>query len=315
MKWFFKLPRKQAAILALIFCNIIWGAASPIFKWSLQDIPLFVLAYFRFFIASILLFPIASRNSLIIHRQDWGKILGFALSGVTFNITFFFLGLKLAPSINAPIIASAGPIFLLLASIIFLKENPKRKKIIGMLISLLGVFVIIGRPLIENGFAISGMLGNIFILMATFGAVGHTIFCKQLSHKYPANTITFWAFIIGTVTFLPFFINESLSTPWIINLDIRGYVGLVFGSVLSSFIAYSLYSWAIARIDASEAGIFTYIDPVAATIIAIPLLGEIPTPLFILGTLFVFGGIFVAEGRLHYHPFHRLRYEPDSINP
>lgn len=307
MKWIDGLSKKQVAILALILANIIWGAASPIFKWALQDIPLFTLAYFRFFGASILLFPLAARRNLIIQKVDWLKLVGLAFSGITINIIFFFLGLTKAPSINAPIIASSGPILLILASIIFLKERPKRKTLIGTSVSLIGVVTIIARPLLEAGFDFSAVAGNLFFLIATVGAVAHTILAKELVEHYSAWVLTFWAFVIGSFTFLPFFVAETVTNAGLVTLDIRGWTGLIFGILLSSTLAYSIYQWAIKQIHASEVGVFTYIDPVIATVIAIPLLGEVITPLFILGSFFVFAGIFVAEGRFHYHPLHRLR--------
>jgi drug/metabolite transporter (DMT)-like permease len=65
--------------------------------------------------------------------------------------------------------------------------------------------------------------------------------------------------------------------------------------------------YGISKIDAQEVGIFSYIDPIVAVLIAVPLLSEYPTPLFFVGSLFVFTGIFLAEKRLHWHPFHRIR--------
>jgi drug/metabolite transporter (DMT)-like permease len=208
------------------------------------------------------------------------------------NITFFFLGLKIAPSINAPIIASSGPIILILSSIFFLKEHPRRKTIIGTLVSLIGVFIIIARPLFEEGFDFSAVTGNLFFLFATIGAVGHTIIYKEIASKYSALVLTFWSFILGSLTFFPLFVWEMIASSGFASLDIRGVTGLVFGILLSSTFAYSIWAWAMKNIDASEAGLFTYIDPVVATIIAIPLLGEVVTPLFILGSFFVFAGIF-----------------------
>src|SRR3989337_1766625 len=91
----------QKAILALILANIIWGATPPIFKWSLTNIEPFTLAFLRFFIGALILFPLIS-GSLEIKRRDWGKLLLLSLFGITINISFFFLGLERAPSINAP---------------------------------------------------------------------------------------------------------------------------------------------------------------------------------------------------------------------
>lgn len=306
MNWFRSLPPKKAAILALIIANIIWGAASPIFKWSLTNISLFTLAYFRFFVSSLILLPFVLKYNLAIAKKDWLTLLFISLSGISINITFFFLGLKYAPSINAPIISSSGPIILIIAAIIFLHEKPRHKTILGTCVSLIGVLIIIARPLFEEGFDFSAVSGNVFFLLATIGAVVHTIFYKEIGNKYSALVITFWSFIIGSLTFFPFFTYEMVTGPGFSTLDIRGITGLVFGIFLSSTFAYLIWAWAMKRIDASEAGLFTYIDPVIAAFIAVPLLGELITPLFVLGSLFVFLGIFIAEGRLHYHPLHKL---------
>lgn len=307
MKKLFTLPPKQLAVLALITANIIWGAASPIFKWSLVNVPIFVMAYLRFFGALLLLIPFVWKTDLKIHRHDWLPIIGIAFFGITVNITFFFLGLKNAPSVNAPIIASSGPIFLIFFSCVFLKEKLKTKTLIGTLISLFGVIVIVSRSLFEQGFAWSTTIGNLFFVLATLGAVAHTIFSKEMLHKYSPFAITFWSFVIGALTFFPLFFIQMQSSSWQNIFVGKGLVGLLFGIILSSTLAYFLYEWGVEKIHASEVGVFTYIDPVIAAVIAIPLLGEVITPLFILGSCLVFVGIFISEGRIHYHPFHKLR--------
>lgn len=296
--------KRNQAILALIIANIIWGAASPIFKLALQNITPFTLAFLRFFGASLLLLPFAYRN-LFIKRQDIKNLILLSIFGITVNITFFFFGLKLAPSINAPIIGSTGPIFGFIASILFLREKPKLKTLFGIIISLTGILTIILQPILTEG--INGqILGNLFFIIAMLGAVGHSIFSKKIMEKYSALTITFWSFVIGSLTFFPLFVMETIQTNPLATLDMRGYSGLMFGIFLSSALGYFLFEWGLKQISSQEVGIFTYIDPLAATIIAIPLLGEYITPIFIIGSLFVFTGIFISEGRLHWHPIHKF---------
>lgn len=293
------------AILALIAANIIWGAASPIFKLALQNIPPFALAFLRFFGAAMILFPFTVANPWI-KREDWLKLFLLSFFGITVNITFFFLGLKFAPSINAPIISSAGPVFIYLFSIFFLHEKSHFKVMLGTVVSLLGVLTIVGEPLLTDGLK-GEVLGNLFFVLATLGAVAHAVICKEVSSKYSASAITFWSFFIGSLTFLPFFIWEMATIHPFDTIDYRGLVGLGFGILLSSAAAYSLFDWGLKRIDAQEAGLFYYIDPIVAAMIAIPLLGEVITSLFLLGSFLVFAGIFIAEGRIHYHPLHKLR--------
>jgi drug/metabolite transporter (DMT)-like permease len=301
----FSKNEHNQAIVALIIANIIWGAASPIFKLALQNIPPFTLAYLRFMGASLLLFPFAFKN-LWIDRKDWFNLLLLSIFGITINITFFFFGLKYAPSINAPIVASSGPVLGYIGSIFLLHEKPHFKVLIGMVVSLIGVLIIVGQPLLDHGMK-GEILGNLFFVLAMLGAVGHSILAKKVMPKYPTVTTTFWSFLIGGLTFFPFFVHDLFTLDPFSYLDYRGIIGLVFGIFLSSALAYYLFDWGIKKINAQEIGLFTYIDPIIAIIIAMPLLGEKLSPVFILGSIFVFFGIFIAEGRLHYHPFHKLK--------
>lgn len=291
-------------VLALIIANIIWGAAAPIFKLSLQNIPPFNLAFLRFFGASLLLYPFAMRAGKI-ERRDIPLLILISLFGITLNISFFFWGLMSAPSINATIIASSGPVFLCLGGILFLNEKPKKKVLGGLLVSLLGVLIIIGQPVFTQGFN-GQLLGNIFFLLSTIFHIIYTLLCKKILYKYSTFLITYWTFLIGSLTFFPFFLFETVTVNPLFSLDVRGVLGIVFGIFLSSALAYFLYDWGLKRISSQEIGIFAYLDPLTATVIAIPLLGESVTSIFLIGSAFIFGGIAIAENRLHYHPFHKI---------
>lgn len=304
MPWF-KAGHFKTAVLALIIANIIWGAAPPIFKWALQDIGPYSLAFLRFFIATIIIIPFSYKH-LRVKKEDIAEVFLIGFLGVTLNIAFFFLGLQYAPSINASIIGSAGPIFLILFAFIFLREKPKKRVITGSLIGLAGVLAIMFKPLISAEPNLD-LLGNAFFFIAMLGGLGHTIIGRQLLKKYEPLGLTFWSFLIGTVCFFPFFINENLNHSLLSTITIPVIVSLFFGAVLCSGLAYFLFFWALKYMPASETGVFVYLDPIVTVIIAMPLLGEVPDTFYYIGSLFVFLGIYVAEGRLHWHPIHLLR--------
>lgn len=292
-------------VLALIIANIIWGATSPIIKFALENIPPFSLAFIRFLIASLLLYPFVHKQAQYSQlKNKWLWI--FALTGITFNITFFFLGLQRTTSIVAPIIASSGPIMVLIGAAVFLKEKIKLRAIIGMAISLFGVLWIVFMPIFNQGFD-GDVLGNILFILATLGAVISTVVGRKFLTPENAFAMTFWSCVIGALSFLPLMLWEYRINPlWISNLDIRGWTGIIYGAIFSSAIAYSISDWALAKLPAFRVSIFTYIDPVAAILVAMPLLGEQITGPFVIGSILVFGGIYIAENRLHYHPFRKL---------
>jgi len=305
-----KYSATQKAIGALIIANIIWGATAPILKVSLTNIPPFTLAFWRFFLgAGILLLFLRKRAAFpVTLHKDLHLLVFYALSGITINIIFFFLGLRLTYSINAPVIASGQPLLTMLLAILLLREKLQRKKVVGMLAGLAGMMVIILQPLLQTGLD-SAFLGNFFLLLAAVAAVGQTIIGRAVLPKYDPVNFTFWACVIGFMSFLPLAIYEAGSIPALYtSLDWRGYLGIGYGALFSTAMAYGLFAWGLSKIPASDAQMFTYIDPVIGTILGSLLLHEPITKFFLLGTLFIFGGIFIAEGRIHYHPFHRLTH-------
>lgn len=298
-----KLSSNQKAILALIFANIIWGAASPIFKWSLFGISPFTLAFLRFFLAALILLPFCYKN-LSIKTKDIFPVLILSIIGINVNIAFFFLGLKLSSSINAPVIASSAPIFLILLSFIFLKERILRKKMLGTAVSLIGILCIILQPVIAKG--IDGSVsGNLFFVLATLGSVVHVLVLRRLAKRYNVMALTFWSFLIAAAVFFPLMLPE-LKTSVFSSFNIQALVGILFGAIFASTIAYTLVAYGERKIPANEVGIFVYIDPVIAIIVAYFLLHETLNPVFIIGTFFVFLGIYIAEGRIPWHPLHKL---------
>lgn len=295
-------------ILALIIANIIWGAAPPIFKFALQNIPPFTLAFIRFFFAGIIFLPFSIKYLKNLTKKNLFEIFLVGFFGVFINITFFFLGLKKTESINVPIIASSGPIILYFLSIIFLKEKPRFKIFVSMMISLFGVLLIVLSPLFFNGNKVffGEFQGNLFIVLATLGSVIQTIVAKNLLKKINPYVVTALSFLISSSLFI-FFIPNELRTWSLDMININGLIGIIFGLFFSSAIAYFLYYYGVSLLPGQEVGIFTYIDPVIAVIVAIPLLGEYPDLFYFLGSFLVFGGIFLAEKRIHWHPINKLK--------
>ena len=301
-------------VLALIITNIIWGAASPIFKFALQNIPPFTLAFIRFFFAGLIFLPLAIGKWQKLTPRQWLEVLLVGFFGITINISFFFLGLQKTESINVPVIASSGPVFIYFLSILFLKEKPKIKILLGMIIALFGVLTIILSPMFLDGkkFVIGAIEGNLFILLATLGTVFQAIIGHRILKKVNPFQVSTVTFLFGALTFLPFIKGEFLN--WDISfLNINGLVGIIYGVFFSSALAYFLFYYGISKIKAQEAGVFTYLDPIAAIFIAVPLLHEYPNLFYFLGALLIFGGIYLAEGRIHWHPFYKIKSQNSKI--
>jgi len=293
--------------IAIILANVIIGVASPIMKLGLTEIPPFLMGFIRFGVATLILLPFALRKWKPMSLRDFAYLLFAGIFGIGLHISLFFIGLQRTQSIITPIIASSGPVILYIVALAFLKERFSRRKFMGMFISLIGVLFIVLIPIILNGTVAHEQeaIGNALIFLATIMGVFHSVFIKKISNSIHALQISVATFIPGTLFFLPFAISEY--AHWDAGtVTEKGWLALAFGTLFVSVISYSLVHHALTKISASDVGIFAYIDPVAALVVAWPLLGEKPDVFYFIGSAFVFAGIWIAERRIHWHPFHKL---------
>lgn len=280
---------------------MIWGAAPPIFKWALADIHPYTLALLRFVLPVLIMLPFM-RGRFWVHPKDRVYLFIIGFFGITINIIFFFQGLLIAPSINAAIIGSSAPIFIIFYSLLFLREKPKKKLILGAHVGLIGVVIVLAAPFLRDGNLAA--LGNFFYLIGMFGGVAAVLLVRRVMKRNNPVAITFWSFVAGSVGFVPFFVKEVNEFGFLPVISFQGMVGLIFGIFLSTLAAYFMQTWALKYLTASDVSVFAYIDPVVTILVAAPLLGEFPDSAFVFGTFFVLLGILLAEGRVHYHPFH-----------
>jgi len=300
-----RLSKYHLAIFALIATNVIWGASVPLFKWSLQEMPPFTFAFIRFLLSTLFLLPF-TMHRLKITKKDAISLFVLGFVGFFVHIGLLLVGLKISSSLNASIIAAAAPIFLIIGSAIFFKEKVKTKIILGTTISLIGVIVIILRPLFDVGLD-GAISGNLMFLVGTLAFVVYTFLLKNYTTHLRSTTVTFYMFAFSTLMFLPFFLMESSNHDILTFITVQSMIGILFGAIFTSVAGYLFYNFAIRYVKASEVGIFLYMDPIVTILVAIPLLGEKLTSIFLLGALLVFVGIFIAERRIPYHPIHRLK--------
>ena len=290
-------------ILALLFASLIWGANSPIMKWALTSVPLFSLAFLRFSLATIFIAPIVAKSAKI-KKRDLSKIAMAAILGITLNVSLFFLGLKFTYAINAAFIIATIPVFTMVAAIIFLQERLTSKLVIATTFALTGLLLILGAPVLTLG--LTHLVGGLLLILSSLTWVGYEIVSKKLFKTYSASVVTFYSFLIGSVTFLPLAILEFLRNPdWIFHLTTPALVGIFYGAVFSSTMAYFAWQYGLSKIPASQASFFFYLDPVTGVIVSVLLLKEQVTPIFLAGAALIVLGVFWAEHKRKVHPLYK----------
>ena len=293
----------NSAFLLTAFAALIWGATAPIMKLTLQEVPVFSLAFIRMSLASLILASIIF-SKLKIKKRDLPMLSLAALTGVTLNLAFFFLGLKLTQAINASFLVAAVPIFTILAAHFYLKEKFNSRLILASLIAFAGVALIIGKP--YAGVSSRELVGNFLLLLATLSWVAHEIFAKKLLKTYDGGVVAFYSMAIGAFTFLPLALLEFVKNPnWINQVTLSGFMGILYGIFFASLIAYWAWQKGLSLLPAGQAAFFFYLDPISGTILAIILLGEKLTPQLILGGILIAVAVLLIEHKRRAHSLHQ----------
>lgn len=298
-----KIKNYNLGILALVLAALIWGAATPILKKSLETAPPFSMAFLRFIIALIFLIPLSARHGIALEKKHLPKIIKASFYGITLNIGLLFFGATLTTGLHIAIIIALVPIFTAIAAKFLLNEKLKTHTIIGIMFGFFGALIIIGEPIlcITVGYKIQHVIGDLLVVLSCLAWVGYTIEYKELDKikSYsPLETLPI-SFLTGAVSFLPLAIFELIKDPlWAQNLSNFSIFGILYYGIFSSLIAYILYNYGLAKTTATTAGISEYIIPIVSILLSIPILGEKITFYFTIGTILIAIGLFITELRL-----------------
>jgi len=225
------------------------------------------------------------------------------LMGSSINLGLTFYGFDMTTVLDVTVIGNTGPIFVVAAGAIFLKEKVTKREIAGILITFLGTLIVVAEPLFKYGlFNLESLYGNILIVIANITWVVYIVISKkELHHKIDILLMTTYMFVLGFFSTLPF---ALIQTNGIVNLLILvstapfiAHLGVWYMAVLSGSLAYFLYQEGQKKIEVSEATLFGYLSPLFAAPLAVFWLKEKVTLPFIIGTTVIIAGVFVAEYR------------------
>src|SRR5882672_9523612 len=139
---------RLSAFLLLALANLFWSG-NWIAGRALRDAfdPV-TLNFLRWSVAVAVLAPFAlpairGKGALI--RRHAGILLLLAFTGVALFQSMVYLGLRSTLAVNAVLLNSSMPLFMLLCSWAIEREHATPRQIAGMLISLAGILVILSR--------------------------------------------------------------------------------------------------------------------------------------------------------------------------
>jgi len=268
-----------AAHLALFIVGAIYAGNYVVAKGIMPDvvgpsgfIVLRVVGGSAMFILTIALTGFFNQDHRIfekIDRQDWWRFIASGLSGVAINQLCFFNGLSLTSPINASLIMTINPIFVLLVSAILLGSIITKRKLLGIFIGGIGAAMLLvysAENTVADNLSGSSMLGDILILINALSYGVYLVVVKPLMQKYRPLTVITWVFIIGSFFVIPVGWDQTTQIMWseLTSSHIRSIAYVILGT---TFLAYLLNIIALKRVAPVVVSIYIYLQPLLVLVL------------------------------------------------
>lgn len=293
------------AYLALTIVAAIWGVSGPIIKLTLQEIPPFTFLFLRLLLATIILIPLynlGAQRKHAVKPENIPELFLLATLSTTLTLGLIFVGFNYTTSLDGTLIGILSPIMIVVGGALFLHETITHLERIGLLLATLGTIITVIQPLLEYGTdrGGQGVLGNTLIFLGGVAWASYSLLIKQRTKKYSPMTLTTTGAAFGTISLLPLAGWEYLQNPGLVTRIAHPLTvfGVIFMAVIAYVVAYPLYQIGLELIEASEAAVFSYLNPLFAFPVAYLALGERITVYYALGAILIALGVILTEIRV-----------------
>ena len=194
-------------------------------------------------------------------KENRRGILIYGLAGMMLCQYSYFQTIEWSNAGTATVIQYLGPALIVVWVCLQTRRLPERKEIIGVLLALLGIFLIAthGNP---TSLALSGRA----LLMGLISAVSVVIYTVQpekLQKQFPTPLILAWGMLIGGC------VLTVLFRPWhqTVIADAQMVTTLLVVILLGTMASFSLYMTGVKLIGSVKASLYSCVEPVASMVL------------------------------------------------
>lgn len=280
-------------IYTLIALMVFWWSANYIVgKIALREIDSLLLSGMRTSLAALFVLPVFfwRRSSKRFTRRDVGMLLALGMVGVGLNQVCWVTGLGRTSVAHSSITMGLTPVFALLVAAIIGQERLTARKVAGLVVALGGIATLN----LSRSAGTATLLGDLLILGAAVTFALFTVIGKSVTRRFDSITVNTFAYTGGSLLLLPFTLWKGWHFPFH-QVSWKAWLSLGYMALFPSLLCYLIFYWALTYIPASRMSAFTYFQPLLATLLAIPLLGEHLTIPLLFGGALVLGGVYLTE--------------------
>ncbi len=263
------------APLFVIFAGIFWGIiglfSNPLNLAGLDSIQITQL---RCLVSALSLIAITLIKNPKLFRariKDIWMFIGTGIISIVFFNVCYFISIQESTLSVACTLLYTGPCFVMIISCILFHEKFTVKKGISLCIAIIGCAFITGLIGGSKGIHITPYAFAVGI-GSGLGYGLYSIFGRIALKKYNWLTVITYTFSFASLSLLPFCKLNRIAETVSSNPSALIYILLL--GLLSTLAPFLLYTKGLEHMETSKAAMFTFVEPMFATIISVAVFHE-----------------------------------------
>ena len=249
-----------------LFC---WSPTWYVIKFQLGYVDPLVSVFYRFFLASIIIFIYLLINKknlrFSLNYHVWFLFFGICLYSL--NYVFFYLSNTHLISAFPAIVFSTVVIMNILGEAFYFKKKPSLKTLIGASTGMIGIMIIFNNEIFNFSLNNLTHVGLFLALLGTFCAsTGNMIHQRNLNNNFPLIETIAYSMLYGSLITL--LIIKIDGTELLFEYSFSYVASLAYLSIVGSIFAFIFYLKLLEKVGAGRAGYVGVVMPVIALLIS-----------------------------------------------
>jgi drug/metabolite transporter (DMT)-like permease len=279
--------------LRLVLVALFWSGTVIGMRVASQTFEPFWGAFLRYVVACIGFLPVVIPKGLAFFKmslKQWFQVILLGFTGVFAYNYLCFKVLKTMQANHVALIIALNPILVMMGSAWMHKDRITRRRLLGALVSLLGVAIVISRGRLWQIF--SGYeLGDLLTLLATFCWMMYTLFARNTLETMGPLQASFWASVTGMIMLGLMAMTEPLPS----RVPASAIFAVVYLGLIGTVVGFIWYYDGIKKLGATRAAMFNNLIPVFTLVLSVIILNEEVSTYTYIGAALVTGGVLLAN--------------------
>jgi drug/metabolite transporter (DMT)-like permease len=282
---------KKEALLLTIIASSLWGTSFPAIKIGLQFMDAYTFVFLRFLFALLIMLAVVLFSKNFSFNFDKRLILFLGcINGVAYLLQY--IGMSYTSASKSSLLINLTVVWVALLSPILLKEKIGRKKLSGVILSLLGI-VFVTTNLDFQSLGIGTMLGDLIVIAAGMIWAIFILYNKPLVNKTENLTasLTWLLFftVLPLIPVVPFSAKNFLTLPW------EAWSAILYTAIFCWNIPYYIWSKGLRKLSAVTSSVILLNEIVVSVIISTIFLGDSLTVVTGIGAVLIMFAIVLVS--------------------